>query len=543
MSDTEQKQLTLSQYLAPIKAAIKAEFGRPQWVVADIVSIKVKGSVSFELAEHIGDKQVAYARGVMWLAPYNSLVKKLKASGLTLQNGTKALLSVSAKYHEIYGFSLEIADIDANFLLGDLEARIQAARERLKAEGLYDRNTKLPEPREFTNVYVLTPTEAAALGDFKLVANRLHEAKLVRFRYFSATFQGPKASASMLERLREIYKLLQEMPAEQWPDAIVVTRGGGAKGDLAWLSTYEIAKALAHMPVPVYVGIGHEEDRGLLDEVAKRAFSTPTGVVSYIESVVTGNANYAESRITRIIAGANSLLEQKSQRCQRMQAKVAQLAGNALNGFESNSRSLMQRTMASANAGVATSASVVQQRSMTILSDARHTAAAVDAATQRMGDRVLSGAKHGLRDLEQGVRDSRTRIVSGAGGVLVADAQVIRDNVRAIRQQAGHKISTLASDSERSAGMVLRYASDCVNQIANKLDHNQKMVMAYSPEKTLQRGYSIIRVGGKVVPAVSDLTAGDGIDVTMRDGSLSATVTDVAVDKQADENNEAVAGV
>ena len=173
--------------------------------------------------------------------------------------------------------------------MGDIAKSYQQILERLRLEGLANKNSLLPTPFDIQNVLVIAPENAAGLGDFKKDADALNQAGVCHFVYHTATFQGNTAAVSMIESLAN--------GLGQWatdfhsaPDLIVIIRGGGAVNDLAYLNDYPLASFLCRCSVPVWAGIGHEKDRTILDEVANRSFDTPSKVIGGIRNLIVERA-------------------------------------------------------------------------------------------------------------------------------------------------------------------------------------------------------------------------------------------------------------
>jgi Exonuclease VII, large subunit len=200
--------------------------------------------------------------------------------------------------------------------LGDIARRYQQIVERLTTEGLIDRNKNLPTPFDLNRILVIAPEKAAGLGDFKKDADALQKAQVCEFIYHSATFQGNTAAQSIMQSLAQALK--------QWaqtyhnaPDLIVIIRGGGAVNDLAYLNDYALAALLCKRSVPVWVGIGHEKDRTILDEIAHRSFDTPS-------KVIAGIRNHVVELTQEVINNLQSIQRLSQQQIQAYQSQNEQ---------------------------------------------------------------------------------------------------------------------------------------------------------------------------------------------------------------------------
>ncbi|MBA6245608.1 MULTISPECIES: exodeoxyribonuclease VII large subunit [unclassified Psychrobacter] len=282
----EDTVLRLSDYLSAVEMVIKQTFDHRVWVKAEIRNLSSKGGhYYFELAEKDDDgKVVASCRGNLWrFKAARVLAKFERATGMPLERDLTVLLKVSAGFHAQYGFSITIEDIDPSYTLGDLARQYAEMVDRLTGEGLLHLNQQLPAPFDIEHVLVIAPEKAAGLGDFQADADRLASTGACQFHYHNATFQGNHAPAEIRQAIvsaqQQFYDTYQRLP-----DLLVIIRGGGAVGDLAYLNDYELAALVAEQPVPVWVGIGHERDKVILDEVAHTSFDTPSKVIAAIHS-------------------------------------------------------------------------------------------------------------------------------------------------------------------------------------------------------------------------------------------------------------------
>ncbi|WP_425917346.1 exodeoxyribonuclease VII large subunit [Acinetobacter sp. TSRC1-2] len=282
-------QLSLSEYLSAVKEVIRITFNEPVWVKAEIRNLSIKGGHYYlELAEkeQDTDKVIASCKATIWKFSAAKMVLKFeRESGIELARDLNVLIKVKATFSPQYGFSVNIEDIDSSYTLGDIAKRYQQILERLRLEGLANKNRLLPTPFDIQNVLVIAPENAAGLGDFKKDADALNQAGVCHFVYHTATFQGNTAAVSMIESLAN--------GLDQWaidfnsaPDLIVIIRGGGAVNDLAYLNDYPLAAFLCKCSIPIWVGIGHEKDRTILDEVAHRSFDTPSKVIGGIRNLI-----------------------------------------------------------------------------------------------------------------------------------------------------------------------------------------------------------------------------------------------------------------
>ena len=323
--------LSLSDYLCAVQLVITDTFAHTVWVKAEIRSLSSKGGhYYFELADKDSDGKItASCRGTLWRGQAAKVLAKFEGrTGMRLERGLNVLLKVSANFHAQYGFSLNISDIDPTYTLGDLAKQYQVILTRLHEEGLLELNKSLPAPFDIQHVLVIAPEQAAGLGDFRADADNLAATGACQFYYEAATFQGNHAPDEIRQALIRGIKNLSAQGIT--PDIIVIIRGGGAVGDLAYLNDYELAALVAEQPIPVWVGIGHERDRVMLDEVAQQSFDTPSKVIAAIRHQLVTLTQTAQQNFLSIKQIAESSILQARHDSEQQLSKIQTAANRQL---------------------------------------------------------------------------------------------------------------------------------------------------------------------------------------------------------------------
>ncbi len=322
-------------------------FDEPVWVKAEIRNLTIKGGHYYlELAEkeEDTDKIIASCKATIWKFTAAKVVLKFeRESGIELSKDLNVLIRIKARFDSQYGFSVNVEDIDSSYTLGDIARRYQQIVERLNKDGLLHKNRSLPAPFDIKNVLVIAPLNAAGLGDFKKDADVLDQAGVCHFVYHSATFQGNTAPESVISSLSSGLR--------QWasdykdpPDLIVIIRGGGAVNDLAYLNDYDLAALLCKRSVPVWVGIGHEKDRTILDEIAHRSFDTPSKVIGGIRNLIQERAREIMDHLQTIkLLSQNQISAYQSQNDQYMNM-IKTLATSRISEAHKNIDTLMEST-------------------------------------------------------------------------------------------------------------------------------------------------------------------------------------------------------
>ena len=235
------------------------------------------GHCYLELVEKDNQKIKSKIRATIWAYTFSGIHNFFKnTTGTPLAPGMKILLNASLEYHEIYGLSLNVKDIDPNFTLGEREKNRQETIQILEREGFLQLNKNIPLPLVAQNIAIISSEGAAGYGDFM---NQFHQNPYgysANFQLFNATLQGNQAAESLVTALERVDPTAF--------DLVVVIRGGGAKMDLDCFDDYELCVAFAEAEIPVITGIGHERDQTILDLVAHTSLKTPTAVAEFLIS-------------------------------------------------------------------------------------------------------------------------------------------------------------------------------------------------------------------------------------------------------------------
>ena len=273
--------MTLSEFNALIEGVINSEsILHNRWVIAETVDMRLNrnGHCYLELIEkNDNGDTVAKLGAAIWANNYRALYHQfLNATGRPLANGMKVMVKVTANYHKLYGFRLVINDIDPNYTMGDMERLRKEILARLVREGIKEMNQQLPWPSVPQRVAIISSATAAGYGDFM---NQLHNNPYHLQFYtclFQAMMQGNQTVPSVLEALDRINANIDLF------DCVVIIRGGGATSELNAFDNYDLASAVAQFPIPVIVGIGHERDVTVLDDIAAMRVKTPTAAAEWL---------------------------------------------------------------------------------------------------------------------------------------------------------------------------------------------------------------------------------------------------------------------
>jgi len=279
----DNKALTLYHLLGQVKSALKNTLPLSWWVMAEISELKMNysGHCYLELIEKddAGESIKAKVRATIWSSVFRMLQPYFETTTHTrLTAGIKIMIKVNAEFHELYGFSLNITDIEPSFTIGELARQKQEIINRLKAEGVFEMNKTITFPELPRIIAVISSKTAAGLGDFmdQLTGNPF--GYKFHIKLFPAVMQGDEAEQSIINAFDLIYAY------EEFFDAVVIIRGGGAQSDLNCFNSYWLTSNICQFPLPVLTGIGHEQDETIADLVAHTRLKTPTAVAEFLIS-------------------------------------------------------------------------------------------------------------------------------------------------------------------------------------------------------------------------------------------------------------------
>lgn len=494
-------ELGLHDYLRDIEKIIH-EHGKSGWVKAEISAFNVRRWNGYlDLVEHNAKGEIiAKAVGVIQGQDLKAIKDKFKqGTGSELTADTKVLLYIKPRFDAQRGLSLIVTDIDPAYTLGDMEMKLAMIRANLEGKGIINANKNLSRPIDFTRIAVIAPQESAGLGDFKRESNILQQRQLCEFVVQESIFQGKDAAKSIYEAMTRVWGEHKKTPF----DALVIIRGGGAKADLQWLNHERLAEAVCRFPIPVFVGVGHEKDKTILDEIAM-SFDTPSKVIKYILDAIANNALKAKRDFEFIHVTA-------SNHADRYAKQIDMLAESILGK----------------------STSTLQHYQTALI---RH-----EEDIKRSFD-LLAQTSHAVLTHEQTVVENAIRTITArARDVDALTTEITVMSRHRLEQATGH-VNTLAEDVQNSSRSVVVNAyrelinqGDTIKHEAERRVHEAKrqieglgdIIDAQDPKRVLERGYSLTRnFQGRVIRNMEQANKTQTLYITVSDGTITATNED-----------------
>ena len=312
--------MTLLELNGMVRATLECGMPDEYWVEAELAEAReTRGHCYMELVQKDGQTNtpVAKASAKCWkqtwavLAPYFE-----RTTGQPLHAGMKVLLRVYPNFHEAYGFSWIVTDIDPTFTVGDMARRRMEIIAALKEQGIFDMNRQLQLPMFAQRIAVISSETAAGYGDFYNQLTDNSYGFKFRVTLFPAIMQGERVEQSVIAALEHIYDNVDDY------DCVVIIRGGGATSDMSGFDTLALAENVAQFPLPIITGIGHDRDESVLDMVSCIRVKTPTAAAAYLINHL-GEVNELITNLNeRIIRCATMRMEMQKMRLANLSERI-----------------------------------------------------------------------------------------------------------------------------------------------------------------------------------------------------------------------------
>ena len=312
---------SLSELGKCIKMTLKTAFSEPVWVRAEISEMheNVSGHCYLDLIEKADDTDVLVAKqkATIWAFTYRMLKPYFESeTGATLRAGMKVLLLCDVEFHEVYGVSLNVRDIDPAFTVGEMAVRRAEIIRRLTDDGIVDMNKQQPLAPVPQRVAVISSATAAGYGDFCDQLRNNVFGYTFYTKLFPATMQGTQTEQSVVAALDKICDFIDNF------DVVVIIRGGGATSDLVAFDNYNLALHCAQFPLPIISGIGHQRDESVVDLVAHTRVKTPTAAAEFLVARINDFEKNIDEMAQNVAFSAREVVHDE---LLRLQQRIARL--------------------------------------------------------------------------------------------------------------------------------------------------------------------------------------------------------------------------
>ena len=405
--------VTLYELNHLVSKVIESEMPSEYWVEAELSECREsRGHCYMELIQK--DERtatpIAKASAKCWANKWMLIRPGFeRTTGQRLHAGMKVLLKVYAQFHEAYGFSWIVTDIDPTYTLGDMARKRQEIIRQLKEEGVFDLQKELQLPLFCQRIAVISSETAAGYGDF---CNQLADNPYgfqFQTRLFPAIMQGEGVEQSIIAALERIFSF--HIP--QNFDAVVIIRGGGATSDMSGFDTLALAENVANFPLPIITGIGHDRDESILDMVSHIRVKTPTAaaalLIDHLKTVLDA-INDAQEQIVRL---AQQKLTSHKSRLSTFAEILPRLFTNVKTRQEARLDSLNSRMTTAIRQSIITHQSLIN---------------ALEVKMPILLDRRLMAEQHRLQLIEEKTKNLDPALLLKRGySITLKDGKAVRD--------------------------------------------------------------------------------------------------------------------
>ncbi|MEX6687763.1 exodeoxyribonuclease VII large subunit [Danxiaibacter flavus] len=482
----DKKVFSLLEVAKSVEKTLNERYSTSFWVKAEMNKLNFyrhSGHCYPELVEKNNGKVIAQLRSYLWKEDYRRIDGNFqRVLKEPLKDGIKILFLAKITFDPVYGLSLWIQDIDPSYTLGDLEKEKQETIDKLREEGLYDRNKQLQFPLLPQRIAIISVETSKGYADFlNVIDNNPWE---YRFFYmlFPAILQGDKAVTDITAQLRKIKKAISHF------DVVAIIRGGGGDVGLSCYNNFKLAKAIATFPIPVITGIGHSTNETVSEMISFANAITPTKLAEYL-------IQHFHNFSTPVREAARKVVE----RSRRMIADDKTQFQTEIKLF----RSLTQKLL-SAN-----------QHEMKGLSRS-----------------LLYHTSFRFKEERSFLKTARQDIFKSAIIVTVSEKRAIKELSVAIHKESNFQLNLSRTGIDRYKDKLNQQTCILFKQADATLTSIDKNVTNMSPVNVLRRGYSITLLNGRAIKEATDAKPGDKITTTVFNGNITSIVH--STDKKAE---------
>ncbi len=468
--------LTVSALNEQVRRVIEDAFPQPVWLVGEISGFDRnahKRHVSFKLAEFGEDgRNVSSVDATLFEHSRQSLEQQLALAGNPFTLEDEVMVQVRARV-ELYvpwgSYRVIVEELDVHYTLGEAARRREEIIRRLGEQGLIGINSALELPALPLRLGLVTSLGSDAYNDVLRTLEESGFAFLVTAH--GVRVQGHSTEPAVLNALDRLGAIANEL------DAVIICRGGGSRTDLAWFDSEALGKAVARFPIPVIVGIGHEQDHSVLDAVG-RPRKTPTAAAAFLVDRVQAGVDHIESVGSTLLAMAGRRVAEETSRSMERCRRLALAAGGLLD------RERIE----------------------------------IEHRTGRAQRAAAGALTVGRERLTRWIRD-----LPRATSVHFARQSIFLDNARrAVCQGAGRDIAAARNALGQTVRAILPRAAQCLRQEEERTVSRGRRLALVDPDRVLERGYAILRSAeGPILTRVADAPRGTALTAELRDGILN----------------------
>lgn len=425
-----ESSLSLSELNRYVREAIRGSFPDTYWLRAETSDVRrnQNGHCYLEFIEKDAVTQsiIARARGMIWSNAFLMLETYFETeTGQAFTSGLSVLVRVNVDFHELYGYSLTVVDIDPTFTIGEMARNRMLVLKQLEEEGVLTLNKELPLPELCNRIAVISSPTAAGYEDFTDQLEKNPYGLKFYTKLFPAVMQGDRSEASIISALDKIFDHKESF------DAVAIIRGGGASSELNCFDSYLLATNTAQFPLPVVSGIGHERDVTVLDIVSHTRAKTPTATAEFFIAHLAETLNELLELEERLVSEIEGRLQHEQVELSVLSKEIYHLSTGFVREQTADIRQQAFRLKYYANRLIDSAKQDDRQRVYRMQQSLKH---------------VLQREKHALSATEQFVQMTAPENILKRGYTLTLKNGKIITSARALNEK--DRIETLFSDGK-----------------------------------------------------------------------------------------------
>ena len=424
---------TVEELCAGVSIALADAFPDQCWVKGQIRGLRRSpaGHLYFDLVDDAaaGRGQDPTISVVAFRGPLRGIEAVLRKVGdLRLEDGLDVRIRGRIEYYPPQGrVQFMMNAIDPRHTLGQLAGDRDAVIRALAAEGLLERNRQLPAPLVPLRIGPVTSAGSAAHHDF--FGELQHSPFAFEVLLADTRVQGLDAHDMIAESIRAV--------DVAGVDVIAVVRGGGSRSDLIAFDQMAVARAIVEASVPVHVGVGHDIDLSVADQVAHASWKTPTACAAALVNDVARFTDMLDRAATTVAALARRQIDTTAATAAARADRVARSTTHALASVEHRLDLRRSRLAAASRRTIATADAAAVRRSTGVRTIARHRLQRSDDALQARRRELVATARRTLDDARRHV-DGTARIARA-----MDPARTLELGYSITRTESGELVSTV----------------------------------------------------------------------------------------------------
>lgn len=477
----DSQQFSLSELQGMIKNAMEIALPESYWVRAEISELTVNrsGHCYLDLIETDSSNNItARVRATIWSYTFRMLKPYFESTtGQLFSEGIKVLLNAKVEYHEVYGLSLNIRDIDPTYTLGDMAQQRRAIIARLEEEGVFEMNKELELALVPQRIAIISSPTAAGLQDF---LDQLHNnSQRIKFytKLFPAVMQGKEAPSSIIDALERIYEY------EAFFDAVAIIRGGGAQVDLAAFDNYDLAYHITQFPLPIITGIGHDKDDSVADLVANTRLKTPTAVAEFLIGTVG-------EFVTYLVELEQQFAETVNERLQVSKEQLGDLSG--------------------------TIAGLVRMK----IKDEQQLLEISQLKLKANLTGYFQEKQSAFHLLANEIKSTTGNFIHQSQNTLARSVEKTRFSLKTISWKKENDLKNIQQKLNYKIEDKLKFE----NQRMLRLQEKLRLV---DPQHVLKRGFSLTFKNGKILKSIDQINEGDLLETRLANGTFESNVQNI----------------